>query len=91
MIVVIDNIACLNQKRFGSKKIILYYIMFSNLLFVFFLANAIFWGFATHGQHCLLAAKMGITKCPPHWIHVYVMGLGSFIAALYLKQGTAGL
>jgi len=39
----------------------------------------------------MVAAKMGIKKCPPHWIHVYVMGLGSFIVALYLKQGRAGL
>lgn len=65
--------------------------MFRNLLFLFFLANAVFWGLSTHRQHCYVAGKMGITNCPPHWIHVYVMGLGSFIAALYLKQGTAGL
>jgi hypothetical protein len=65
--------------------------MNSKLLFLFFIVNALFWGFATHGQHCMVAAKMGIKKCPPHWIHVYVMGLGSFIVALYLKQGRAGL
>ena len=62
-----------------------------NLLFIFLLTNALFWGLATHDKHCYVAAKVGITKCPPHWIHVYVMGLGSFIGALYLKHGKAGL
>ncbi|MAU37538.1 MAG: hypothetical protein CMD14_09275 [Flavobacteriales bacterium] len=65
--------------------------MIRKLLFFFFLANALFWGFARHGQHCRLAAKMGVKKCAPHWVHVYVMGLGSFVAALYMKQGRAGL
>ena len=65
--------------------------MLNNFLVLFFLANALFWGLGAHTQHCLVAAKMGIKNCPPHWIHVYVMGLGSFIAALYLKQGTANV
>jgi len=34
---------------------------------------------------------IGVKQCPAHWIHVYVMGLGSFILALYIKQGGAGL
>ena len=53
--------------------------------------NALFWGFASHKQHCSLAAKLGVKQCPPHWIHVYVMGLGSFLVSLYLAQGRAGL
>ena len=65
--------------------------MLKDILFLFFLANAVFWGFASHTQHCKLASMVNIKKCPPHWIHVYIMGLGSFIVALYLKQGTAGL
>ena len=59
------------------------------ILVLFLLLNALFWGFASHKQHCKVAASFGMKKCPPHWIHVYVVGLGSFIAALYLQQGTA--
>lgn len=65
--------------------------MLKQLLILFFLVNALFWGLATHKQHCKLAAMSGMKTCPPHWIHVYIMGLGSFIIALYLRQGTAGL
>ena len=61
------------------------------LVIAFLLANAIFWGLYPHSMHCSVAAMMGVKKCPPHWIHVYVMGLGSFILALYIKQGGAGL
>ncbi len=59
------------------------------LVMIFFLGNAVFWGLFPHSTHCKLAAMTGIKNCPPHWIHVYVIGLGSFIAALYLQQGTA--
>lgn len=59
------------------------------ILMIFFLANAVFWGLFPHSTHCKLASMSGIKKCPPHWIHVYVIGLGSFIAALFLQQGTA--
>lgn len=65
--------------------------MLKNLLVLFFLLNALFWGMASHKQHCKVASLFGMKKCPPHWIHVYVMGLGSFIASLYLVQGSAGL
>jgi len=60
-------------------------------LILFLVANALFWGLATHAQHCNLAAMFGMKSCPPHWVHVYVMGLGSFLLALYLRQGSAGL
>ena len=58
---------------------------------LFFVINALFWGLAPHRRHCALAGAFGIKNCPPHWVHVYVMGLGSFIIALMLVQGTAGL
>ena len=63
---------------------------FCNLLALFFLVNALFWGMASHKQHCKVASMFGMKKCPPHWIHVYVMGLGSFIVSLFLVQGKAG-
>tara|TARA_Y100000389_G_scaffold170577_1_gene177659 strand:+ start:209 stop:406 length:198 start_codon:yes stop_codon:yes gene_type:complete len=65
--------------------------MLKNLLTLFFLVNALFWGLASHKQHCKVASMFGMKKCPPHWIHVYVMGLGSFIVTLFLVQGKAGL
>jgi len=64
--------------------------MLKNLLVLFFLLNALFWGMASHKQHCKVASSFGMKTCPPHWIHVYVMGLGSFIVSLYLVQGSAG-
>tara|TARA_A100001011_G_scaffold345411_1_gene381080 strand:+ start:2181 stop:2378 length:198 start_codon:yes stop_codon:yes gene_type:complete len=65
--------------------------MLKNLLALFFLVNALFWGLAPHKQHCKVASMFGMKKCPPHWIHVYVMGLGSFLLTLYIVQGKAGL
>tara|TARA_Y100000992_G_scaffold288680_1_gene242541 strand:- start:357 stop:575 length:219 start_codon:yes stop_codon:yes gene_type:complete len=62
----------------------------NNLFIVVFLLNALFWGLASHKLHCKFAKMCGFTYCPPHWVHVYVMGLGSFIIALYLAQGSAG-
>ena len=64
--------------------------MIKQLVVLFLVGNAIFWGLATHTQHCGFAAMFGIKECPPHWVHVYVMGLGSFLLALYLRQGSAG-
>lgn len=65
--------------------------MVNNILIFSFLLNSLFWGFASHKHHCNFAKMCGITYCPPHWIHVYVFGLGSFVIALYLAQGSAGL
>ena len=60
-------------------------------VFILFLViNALFWGLFPHSKHCQVASMLGFVKCPPHWIHVYVMGLGSFVLALYLEQGDAG-
>tara|TARA_B100001093_G_C26353665_1_gene811397 strand:- start:38 stop:238 length:201 start_codon:yes stop_codon:yes gene_type:complete len=64
--------------------------MFKNIISLIFLLNAIFWGLASHRQHCKFAYMFGIKNCPPHWIHVYVMGLGFFILSLLVKQGDAG-
>ena len=65
--------------------------MLKNILVLFFLVNAFFWGLACHKSHCKVAKMFGMNNCPPHWIHVYVMGLGSFLVALVLCQGSAGL
>lgn len=65
--------------------------LFTKIIILLLLANSLFWGFASHKQHCNLASMFGVKKCPPHWIHVYVMGLGSFFIALILAQGSAGI
>lgn len=65
--------------------------MLKDLLVLFLVVNSLFWGLASHKQHCSVASKFGMKKCPPHWIHVYIMGLGSFVLALFLVQGSAGL
>lgn len=63
---------------------------YKNFLIAFFLINSIFWGLGDHHTHCDLASKFGITECPPHYIHVYLIGLSCFIITLYLVQGNAG-
>lgn len=65
--------------------------MLKNIIVLFFLANALFWGLASHKSHCNVAKMFGVNDCPPHWVHVYVMGLGSFLVALVFSQGPAGL
>ena len=50
---------------------------------VLLVLNALFWGLASHQRHCMLVP---FDECPPHWVHVYVMGMGSFFAATYVAQ-----
>ena len=54
------------------------------LFTAFCVVNGLFWGFASHEQHCNLASSFGVSKCPPHWVHVWIM-------ALFSHQGSAGL
>ena len=61
--------------------------MMKMLLVLFLLANALFWGLATHAQHCSLAGVFGMTaaQCPPHYVHL-MMGLVFFGATVYVQQ-----
>ena len=59
--------------------------MLQNLITVFFVINALFWGLAGHGSHCALAASFGMKTCPPHYIHI-TMGVVSFLIAVYVSQ-----
>lgn len=63
----------------------------SKLVTLFCLLNVLFWGFFSHSQHCKLASSLGIKKCPPHWVHVYVMAPLFLLIALYSHQGSSGL
>lgn len=65
--------------------------MLSDFFVVLCILNVIFWGFFPHNQHCQVAAKMGISKCAPHWVHVYVMAPVFLLLGMYTRQGSAGL
>lgn len=52
---------------------------------VILVLNAIFWSLFTHEQHCKLASMFGLTKCPPHWLHIS-FGLVFFILAIVIQQ-----
>lgn len=59
---------------------------FKSIFVLFLLLNALFWGLFTHKSHCQFVSYFGIKNCPPHWIHVFVMGMGSFILAVLVQQ-----
>ena len=59
--------------------------MIKNIIVLFFVINGLFWGLASHSQHCNLASVFGMVKCPPHYIHL-LMGLISFVIAVYIQQ-----
>jgi len=61
------------------------------LFTAFCILNGLFWGFASHEQHCKLVSNFGVLKCPPHWVHVWVMSPLFFAMALFSHQGSAGL
>lgn len=45
------------------------------------LSQALFWGLFPHSAHCSVAAMLGVTDCPPHWIHL-AMGVVFFLATV---------
>lgn len=59
--------------------------MWKTLLVVFLVLNALFWGLASHAQHCNIAAMFGIKKCVPHIVHLTI-GVLSFLLAVYLQH-----
>ena len=63
----------------------------SDLFTLFCVVNVIFWGFFSHEKHCKLAAMLGSKKCPPHWVHVYVMAPVFLLLGMYSRQCSAGL
>ena len=55
-----------------------------NFLVMFLIANALFWGFATHSAHCKLLNFLPF-KCPAHWIHL-MMGAMFFKLAIFMHS-----
>lgn len=62
----------------------------NTMLIAIFLILSIFFGFFSYSQHCDLFSYFNFDQCPPHWFFVYVLGLGSFALALFIRCGTAG-
>ena len=61
--------------------------MFSELLVIFFLLNAIFWGLFPHTTHCRVVTQLfgGNIKCPPHIVHLS-FGIISFLLSILFAQ-----
>jgi hypothetical protein len=61
--------------------------MFRQLLVVFFLLNAIFWGLFPHSTHCQTVSQLfgSSVKCPPHIVHLS-FGVISFLLSILFAQ-----
>jgi hypothetical protein len=61
--------------------------MLRQLLVIFFLLNAVFWGLFPHSTHCRLVSQLfgGSVKCPPHIVHLS-FGVISFLLAILFAQ-----
>jgi len=55
-----------------------------NILLIFLIVNALFWGLFDHSMHCQLVSYF-TDNCPPHYIHL-IIGVVCFMLAVYLKQ-----
>lgn len=57
------------------------------LLVAFLLVNALFWGLASHSQHCSFVEMFGMSRsnCPPHYVHL-TMGVLFYLGAVYVQQ-----
>jgi hypothetical protein len=56
--------------------------MIADILLAFLVANALFWGLASHSKHCALVPG---SKCLPHWAHLS-FGIACFFGAVYVAQ-----
>jgi len=64
--------------------------LLTTILIAILLLNALFFGFFSYSQHCDLFSYLNFSQCPPHWFFAYILGLGSFALAIFVKCGTAG-
>lgn len=58
--------------------------MWKQLLIVFLIVNALFWGLYPHNIHCRVAS-MFMNSCAPHYVHV-AFGVVCFLAAVSIAQ-----
>jgi hypothetical protein len=59
--------------------------MFKDLIVLFLILNALFWGLFPHSTHCLLVSKLTSMTCPPHFVHL-IMGITFFVLAVLLAN-----
>jgi hypothetical protein len=61
--------------------------MLRELLVIFFLLNAVFWGLFPHTTHCKFVSQLfgSSIKCPPHIVHLS-FGVISFLLAILFAQ-----
>ena len=55
-----------------------------NILLIFLIVNALFWGLFDHSMHCQVASYF-TSNCPSHNIHLTI-GIICFVLAVYLKH-----
>jgi len=62
--------------------------MLRELLVIFFLLNAIFWGLFPHSSHCRIVYQLfgSNVKCPPHIIHISFGVICFLLAILFAQQ-----
>lgn len=60
-------------------------MLWKTLLVIFLAVNALFWGLADHGSHCNVARMLGVSNCPPHWVHL-TTGVVAYLLALVVAQ-----
>jgi hypothetical protein len=62
--------------------------MFRQLLVVFFLLNAVFWGLFPHSTHCKTVSQLfgSSVKCPPHIVHLSFGVICFLLAILFAQQ-----
>ena len=55
------------------------------ILAFIFIVNAVFWGLFPHATHCNALKQVGLTQCPPHYVHI-MMGITCYFVSLFLSQ-----
>ena len=58
---------------------------YNNILVVFLVLNALFWGLFPHSTHCNAVAHIMGGACPSHTIHI-TLGVAMFLLAVYYTQ-----
>lgn len=53
----------------------------NNIVVLFCLINAVFWGLMPHNMHCELVSSMSNMSCPPHFVHL-ILGITFFVIAV---------
>jgi hypothetical protein len=55
------------------------------LVVLFLIINALFWGLMPHSLHCEVVGKFTSSKCVPHTVHI-LLGIVFFVLAVLVSQ-----